>query len=184
MDRAGRLTFVAGGEAQVLTAINGRQRRTASGMGGLVLALVTGLVACGGGAPEPEPMEEPMAPDPMEDRSSVVPTVGFVSPTDGATVSSPVSMEFIVSNLNISPVPAEVETPRQGMGHHHVGIDTECLAVGEPIPKADPWVHFGDGSKVFETLLPAGSHTLTLQIGDDEHVTQGGLCTTISITVE
>ncbi|MEO2198405.1 MAG: DUF4399 domain-containing protein [bacterium] len=168
----------------MLTAINGRQRRTASGMGGLVLALVTGLVACGGGAPEPEPMEEPMAPDPMEDRSSVVPTVGFVSPTDGATVSSPVSMEFIVSNLNISPVPAEVETPRQGMGHHHVGIDTECLAVGEPIPKADPWVHFGDGSKVFETLLPAGSHTLTLQIGDDEHVTQGGLCTTISITVE
>ena len=114
----------------------------------------------------------------------MMPTVGFVSPTDGATVSSPVSMEFIVSNLNISPVPAEVETPREGMGHHHVGIDTECLAVGEAIPKADPWVHFGDGSKVFETLLLAGPHTLTLQIGDDEHVTQDGLCTTISITVE
>jgi len=105
-------------------------------------------------------------------------------PTDGATVSSPVSMEFIVSNLNISPVPAEVESPRDGMGHHHVGIDTECLAVGEAIPKADPWVHFGDGSKVFETLLSPGAHTLTLQIGDDQHVTQDGLCTTISVTVE
>ncbi len=165
------------------TVSNGR--RTASRSGGLVLALVTGLAGCGGSAPEPEPMEEVTAPAaPMEDRSSMMPTVGFVSPTDGATVSSPVSMEFIVSNLNISPVPAEVETPRQGMGHHHVGIDTECLAVGEAIPKADPWVHFGDGSKVFETLLPAGSHTLTLQIGDDMHVTQDGLCTTISITVE
>ncbi len=170
----------------MLAAINGWQRRTVSGMGGLVLALITGLTACGGGAPEPEPMEEAMAPEPepMEDRSSMMPTVGFVSPTDGATVSSPVAMEFIVSNLNISPVPAEVETPRQGMGHHHVGIDTECLAVGEAIPKADPWVHFGDGSKIFETLLPAGAHMLTLQIGDDEHVTQDGLCTTISITVE
>ena len=169
----------------MLTLINRRQRRTASGMGGLVLALVTGLAACGGAAPEAEPMEEATPePEPMEDRSSMMPTVGFVSPTDGATVSSPVSMEFIVSNLNISPVPAEVETPREGMGHHHVGIDTECLAVGEAIPKADPWVHFGDGSKVFETLLLAGAHTLTLQIGDDMHVTQDGLCTTISITVE
>jgi hypothetical protein len=129
-----------------------------------------------------EETAEPAAP--AEDRSSVVPTVGFVSPADGATVSSPVSMEFIVSNLNISPVPAEVESPREGMGHHHVGIDTECLSVGEAIPKADPWVHFGDGSKVFETLLPPGAHTLTLQIGDDQHVTQDGLCTTISITVE
>ena len=42
----------------------------------------------------------------------------------------------------------------------------------------------GDGSKVFETMLPPGAHTLTLQIGDDQHVTQDGLCTTISVTVE
>ena len=61
---------------------------------------------------------------------------------------------------------------------------TECLPVGEEIPRADPWVHFGDGSKIYETLLPAGQYTLTLQIGDDEHRTQEGLCTTISITVE
>ena len=173
----------------MLRASNGRRPRTASWMGGLALVLANALVACGGAAPEAEPMEAPMeapaAPEaPMEDRSSETPMVGFVSPTDGATVSSPVSMEFIVSNLNISPVPAEVENPRQGMGHHHLGIDTECLPVGEAIPKADPWVHFGDGSKVFETLLTPGAHTLTVQIGDDLHVTQDGLCTTISITVE
>ncbi|TDI23478.1 MAG: DUF4399 domain-containing protein [Acidobacteria bacterium] len=163
--------------------------------GVLALMLATGLVACGGGAPEAdsEPMaEEPMAEEPtaaasadtMEDRSSTTPSVSFVTPADGATVSSPVAMEFIVSNLNISPVPSEVESPREGMGHHHVAIDTECLPVGAEIPKADPWVHFGDGSKIYETLLPAGQHTLTLQIGDDEHRTQEGLCTTISITVE
>ena len=149
-------------------------------MGVLALVLVTGLVACGGAAPEADP--EPM--DTMEDRSSMTPSVSFVTPADGATVSSPVAMEFIVSNLNISPVPSEVETPREGMGHHHVGIDTECLPVGEVVPQGGPWVHFGDGSKRFETLLESGRHTLTLQIGDDEHRTQDGLCTTISVTVE
>ena len=157
-------------------------------IGVCAVVLAGGLVACGGGEPAAEPMaEEPTAEEPMaitEDRSSTTPSVSFVTPADGATVSSPVAMEFMVSNLNISPVPAEVETSREGMGHHHVAIDTECLAVGEEIPKADPWVHFGDGSKVYETLLPAGQHTLTLQIGNDEHRTQEGLCTTISITVE
>ena len=118
------------------------------------------------------------------DRSSTTPSVSFVTPADGATVSSPVAMEFMASNLNISPVPEEVETPREGIGHHHVAIDTECLPVGEAVPQADPWVHFGDGSETYETLLPAGQYTLTLQIGDDEHRTQEGLCTTISITVE
>ena len=166
------------------TVKNGLQGWT----GVLALVLATGLVACGGGETETAPMaEEPTAESPIdatEDRSSTMPAVACVMPADGATVSSPVAMEFMASNLNISPVPDEVETPREGMGHHHVAIDTECLPVGEEIPKADPWVHFGDGSKIYETLLPAGPHTLTLQIGDDEHRTQEGLCTTISITVE
>ena len=163
------------------TVKNGQQ----GWIGVLTVVLASGFVACGGGTPEAEP--EPIAEAPMDstaDRSSLTPSVSFVTPADGATVSSPVAMEFIVSNLNISPVPAEVEAPREGMGHHHVAIDTECLPVGEAIPQADPWVHFGDGSKIYETLLPAGQHTLTLQIGDDEHRTQDGLCTTISVTVE
>ena len=164
----------------MLIVSNGREVRN----GMLALALAAGLVACGGGEAEPEPMDAAAPAAPMEDRSSTTPSVSFVTPADGATVSSPVAMEFIVSNLNISPVPSEVETPREGMGHHHVAIDTECLPVGEVIPQADPWVHFGDGSKVYETLLPAGRHTLTLQIGDDEHRTQDGLCTTIAVSVE
>ena len=162
------------------TVENGLQGWT----GVLAVVLASGLVACGGGEPEAEPMaEEPTAEAPM-DRSSTTPSVSFVTPADGATVSSPVAMEFMASNLNISPVPEEVETPREGIGHHHVAIDTECLPVGEAIPRADPWVHFGDGSETYETLLPAGQYMLTLQIGDDEHRTQEGLCTTISITVE
>ncbi len=148
--------------------------------------LMMGAVACGGGGEEPMPAEEPMeeAPAPAEEAPAMNPSVSFASPADGATVSSPVSMEFAISNYDISPVPEEVETPRDGMGHHHVGIDTECLPVGEIVPQGDPWVHFGDGSTTFETMLEPGEHTLTLQLGDDEHRTQDGLCTTITINVE
>ena len=38
-----------------------------------------------------------------------------------------------------------VTTARPGMGHHHVGVDTDCLPPGTVIPKAAPWVHFGKG---------------------------------------
>ena len=89
----------------------------------VALVLAIGLVACGGGEGEAEPMEEAPAASAasMEDRSSSMPSVSFVTPMDGATVSSPVAMEFIVSNLNISPVPAEVEMPREGMGASSCG---------------------------------------------------------------
>ena len=151
-----------------------------------LLGLTVGLAACGGGAPaEPPAADEPMETmETMTDLSSTTPSVSFVTPTDGATVSSPVAMEFLVSNYNISPVPSEVEMPREGMGHYHVGIDTECLPVGEVIQQGDPWVHFGDGSNRFETMLAPGPHTLTLQLGDDEHRTLDGLCTTISVTAQ
>ena len=81
-------------------------------------------------------------------------------------------------------MPEEVDEPRSGIGHYHVGFDTECLPAGTEIPRADPWVHFGDGSATFETLVEAGEHTFVLQLGDDLHTTQEGLCETITVTVE
>ena len=110
--------------------------------------------------------------------------VFFVSPADGATVTSPVSFEFGVEGLEISPVPEEVDQPRDDIGHYHIGFNTECLPVGEELPQADPWVHFGDGSSTFESLLDPGEHTFAVQIGADEHRTLEGLCDTITITVE
>lgn len=112
------------------------------------------------------------------------PRVFFVSPADGATVSSPVAFEFGSEGFSLLPVPEEVEQPRFAAGHYHIGIDTECLPAGEIIPQSAPWVHFGDGSAVFETLMPPGEHTFAVQIGDDEHRTLEGLCSTITVTVE
>ena len=112
------------------------------------------------------------------------PRVFFVTPADGATVTSPVHLEFNTENFQISPVPPGTPTEtRPALGHHHVGVDTDCLPVGEAIPRAAPWVHFGDGKNVIDMQLPPGQHRLTLQVGDDLHRTIEGLCSTITVNV-
>ena len=115
--------------------------------------------------------------------------VFFVTPADGSQHSEDVvNIEFGAENYPISAIPEgfdqETGTPREGVGHYHLGYDTGCLAVGEIIPQGEGWQHFGDGSNT-TTLenAPAGTYELTVQIGDDQHRTQEGLCGTISIQV-
>jgi len=143
--------------------------------------LVLTCAACG----QPEPAEEIVAEPVAEPTPAPTgPRAVFLQPADGVTLASPVRLEFGTENFLIAAVPeGEVTDPRPDLGHHHVAIDTECLPDGAPIPRAAPWVHFGDGSAVIDMQLPTGPHTLTLQIGDDLHQTIAGLCTTISINV-
>ena len=149
-----------------------------------VLTLFTVLVACGGGD---MPMSEGGAgPAGSAASMSATPRVFFEAPDDGATLSvdNPVVFRFGIENYELSRVPEEVEQPRPGMGHHHLGVDTQCLPVGEEVPQADPWVHFGDASTTIEMLLEPGEHTFALQLGDDQHRTLDGLCETITIRIE
>lgn len=111
------------------------------------------------------------------------PRVFFVQPEDGAAVPSAFDVTFGAENIQIGAVPDEVETPREGVVHHHLGVDTDCLPPGARIPQADPWIHFGDGGNQIEMNLEPGEHRLTVQAGDDEHRTIEGLCQTISISV-
>lgn len=112
------------------------------------------------------------------------PRVFFVEPKGGATVKSPVHLMFGVENFEIAPVPSgTVETVRPKVGHHHVGVDTECLPPGSEIPRASPWVHFGKGDNMMDMQLPPGPHKLALQIGDDKHTTIDGLCSIVEVTV-
>lgn len=112
------------------------------------------------------------------------PRVFFIEPRNNATVKSPVHLMFGIENFEIAPVPAgTVETVRPKVGHHHVGVDTECLPPGSEIPRASPWVHFGKGDNMMDMQLPPGPHRLALQIGDDKHTTIDGLCSTVDITV-
>ena len=112
------------------------------------------------------------------------PRVFFVTPQNGATVKSPVKLEFGAQDFQIAAVPqGTVTETRPALGHYHVGVDADCLPTGEVIPRAAPWVHFGDGKNVIEMQLPPGMHKLTLQVGDDLHKTIQGLCETINVNV-
>lgn len=108
----------------------------------------------------------------------------FMSPTDGAMAKSPVVFNFGSEQFTIAAVPpGEVKQVRPATGHFHLGVDTDCLPAGTVIPKAQPWIHFGDGKNTIEMQLAPGPHKFAVQAGDDLHTTTAGLCETISVTV-
>jgi len=134
------------------------------------LILLTSLAACGDSTTS-EPAVEATAPDPTptmpaRTASAVEATVFFVSPTDGATVSNPVSVVFGIEGMAV--VPAGQDTPHSG--HHHLLIDTGLPDLGLPIPKDENHIHFGDGSTVTEITLEPGEHTLQMLLGDHLHI--------------
>ncbi len=108
--------------------------------------------------------------------------VFFISPTDGATVSSPVRVEFGIEGMDV--VMAGVDQPHSG--HHHLLIDTGLPDLAMPIPADDQHIHFGDGSTSTEITLPPGEHSLTMLLGDYRHIPHDPplVSETISITVE
>ena len=148
----------------------------------VVAAFALVAAACGGGSPESK------AEAPAADHSGHTGggKVFFMEPVNGATVKSPVHLVFGSETVTIAPVPPGEITEAQvrpNTAHYHLGLDTDCLPVGTVIPKANPWVHFGDGKNVIDMQLPAGMHKLVVQAGDDRHATMTGLCETITVNV-
>src|SRR5204862_6650409 len=90
------------------------------------------------------------------------PRIFFISPKNGASVKSPVHLEFGIENYKIAPVPdGTVTTARPGVGHFHLGIDVGCVKTGETIVKGTPsWVHFGKGDAKFDAQLAPGKRKL------------------------
>ena len=156
------------------------------------LALVT-LIAAGCGRNESqtavvEERGEAPAAAPAADATHPGGHVGgrvyFVAPKNGDTIKTNAKLEFGSDDFEIGAVPAgEVKEARAGIGHFHLGVDTDCLPAGQVIPKADPWIHFGDGKRVIDMTFTPGKHKLAVQIGDDMHRTLAGMCETIEVTV-
>ena len=143
-----------------------------------VFALVA--AGCGGSSPESESASAPAA----DHSAHAGGRVFFMEPMNGATVKSPVRLVFGSEMVTISPVPpGELTETRPDVAHFHLGVDTDCLPAGTVIPKANPWIHFGDGKNTIDMQLSPGPHKLAVQAGDDLHVTMTGLCETIDITV-
>ena len=151
----------------------------------VMLGLCTVIAAACGGADTPPASTTASAPA-AAPASPPANRVFFVTPTNGATVKPMSTIEFGSSGVTVAAVPPgelKPEQVRAGTIHYHIAVDTDCLPAGTVIPKADPWVHFGDGKKVIEMSLAPGAHRLTVQAGDDMHRTIAGLCETINVTV-
>jgi hypothetical protein len=93
--------------------------------------------------------------------------VYIISPKDGATVHSPVRVQFGLKGMGVAPAGVKFENT----GHHHLLIDTDAPTdLSAPLPATDKIVHFGKGQTETTLSLPPGKHTLQLLLGDQNHI--------------
>lgn len=109
------------------------------------------------------------------------PSVSFVQPKDGATVTSPFRVKFAVVGMEVQPAGAVVPNG----GHHHLLIDRDAIGKAQPIPFDDNHLHFNKGQTETEVKLPPGQYKLTMQFADGAHQSYGeALSKTIRVTVK
>ena len=93
--------------------------------------------------------------------------VYIISPADGDTVTSPVTVKFGLKGMGVAP--AGVDKP--DTGHHHLLIDvTDPPDPDKPLPADAHHKHFGGGQTQVTIELSPGTHTLQLIMGDNAHI--------------
>jgi hypothetical protein len=127
----------------------------------------------------------PASAKPMESAATAAATerasVYFISPFDGATVTSPVKVQFGLKGMALKNA-GEVAT---GTGHHHLLINKPAIAKGAGIPADSQHIHFGKGQTETEVTLPPGTHVLRLQFADGYHASYGPeMSAAITVTVK
>lgn len=93
------------------------------------------------------------------------PVIGILLPTNGATVTSPVTVRFRLVNYGVAPAGMNVDRT----GHFHLLIDSEAGAAGTIIPADSVHVHYGKGQIEVTVPVPLGRHTLRAVLGDYTH---------------
>jgi hypothetical protein len=137
----------------------------------LTLALaLAGAASCdSGGQPAAPPETAPLAAEPAVLPRSTAPAnarVFFTALESGATVASPLTIEFGTESISIAPA----GTYDDATGHHHLLIDVTLADMSLPVPKDENHVHFGKGQTEATIELGPGEHTLQLILGDGNHV--------------
>jgi hypothetical protein len=93
--------------------------------------------------------------------------VYIISPANGATVSSPVTVQFGLKGMGVAP--AGVNQPNTG--HHHLLIDVDQMPdMNAPLPNNEHIRHFGGGQTEVDLTLTPGKHTLQLVLADFAHI--------------
>jgi hypothetical protein len=91
----------------------------------------------------------------------------IISPADGETVSSPVTVKFGLSGMGVAPAGVQ----QANTGHHHLLIDVAAPPPDNaPLPATDQIRHFGGGQTQTTIELAPGTHTLQLVLGDHLHI--------------
>lgn len=108
--------------------------------------------------------------------------VFIIAPKDGAEVSSPVTVKFGITGMELAPA----GTDKPNSGHHHLIIDAKTTDVTAAIPADANHVHFGKGQTEASVELKPGPHTLQLILGDKNHVphTPPVVSSVVTITVK
>jgi len=127
----------------------------------------------------------PVFAQPMDDFRTPSPEgaeVYIISPADGATVTSPVTVQFGLKGMGVAPAGVE----KAHTGHHHLLIDRDPPALDEPMPTEPGLVHFGGGQTETTIELEPGTHTLQMILGDMNHIPHNPpvMSEKITITVE
>lgn len=125
-------------------------------------------------APAPEVALPPRKPSPEGAR------VWFVSPGDGAALTSPFVVEFGLEGMSLLPA-GEIG---EHTGHHHLLVNTPLPRMDLPIITDDAHMHFGLAQTSVELSLAPGTYTLQLLLGDDLHIPHEPPVMSEVITVE
>jgi hypothetical protein len=82
-------------------------------------------------------------------------------------VGQDVTVRFGLKGMGVAPA----GVAKEHTGHHHLLVDvTELPAAGKPIPADTHHIHFGGGQTQTTLKLAPGTHTLQLELGDQNHV--------------
>ena len=90
----------------------------------------------------------------------------IISPSDGDTVTNPVTVKFGLEGMGVAPAGFTMENT----GHHHLIIDAPLPDLEFAIPKDAKHKHFGGGQTQVSLDLTPGKHTLQLLLGDYRHI--------------
>ena len=109
--------------------------------------------------------------------------VFIMEPGDGSIVTSPVTVKFGLTNMQLAPAGENIEDS----GHHHLLIDlAELPDMSVPLPASDQIVHFGKAQTETTIELAPGVHSLQLLLGNYLHIPHDNavISKKITITVE
>jgi hypothetical protein len=90
----------------------------------------------------------------------------IISPKDGETVASPVTVRFGLRGMGVAPAGIAIENT----GHHHLLVDTDLPPLDRPIPADAKHLHFGKGQTEASVTLAPGRHRLQLLLADHLHI--------------